>query len=102
MEMAADSNEYLIGPPPPPPRKKRNRSAGAMRLHSYEPTASNSPMAAGVCSQCVAEAGPPEFEARVFRNPFHGPFPEPLGKENYGSPMQQQASVSPQTIEVLN
>lgn len=108
MEMAGESNEYLIGvpPPPPPPRKRRNRSAGAMRVHSYEPTAANSPMAAaGVCSQCVAEAGPADFEARVFRNPFQAPFPtsaEPLGKENYGSPMQQQSSVSPQTIDVLN
>jgi len=99
MEIAGDSNEYLIGvpPPPPPPRKRRNKSVGAMRVHSYEPTATNSPMAAGICSQCVAEAGPPDFDARVFRNPFHAPFPstEPLGKENYGSPMQQQASFSP-------
>ena len=63
-----------------------------MRVHSYEPTAANSPMAAtGVCTQCVAEAGPADFEARVFRNPFQAPFPtEAPGKENFfnnGSPM---------------
>ena len=45
-----ESNEYLINAAPPQQRKKRNRSAGAMRVNSYEPTANNSPMAGHVKS----------------------------------------------------